>query len=283
MEKSVLLWIDMRTSENQGEVPSLFKKHFIVRVAGPEIVTATIPTEWAPKAICFDYDFPDKYGLDLLRSVRMKYPRVPVLLLTEQHSEALAIWALRMRVWDFLVKPLDNTQTENEISQLKEQIKTHQHWETTPFSGSQAPQIPEEARFLNNGTQEERALAPAISYIQQHFTDKITEEQMACLCHMRPFQFSRSFRKHCGITFQEFVQRTRIDEAMRLLRNPNMPVLDIALSVGFRDQSYFTRVFKKHTGMAPTTYRDKRQPQSVGKVHKDTAPVPTTIDMFKAS
>lgn len=258
MEKSVLLWIDMKASRSEEGVSILFEKYFVVRMIGADQAAMLTPSDITPSAICFDYDFPDKYGLDLLRSTRMNFPTLPVLLLTEQHSEALAVWALRMRVWDFLVKPLNAAQTEQEIHQLKKQIDTHEHWETTPFNGSNVPPIPEEARFINNGTQEERSLAPAVSYIQQHLTEKISEEQMACLCRMRPFQFSRSFRKNCGITFQEFVQRTRIEEAMRLLQNPNMTVLDIALSVGFRDQSYFTRVFKKHIGMAPTTYRDSR-------------------------
>lgn len=278
MEKSVLLWIDMKASGSDEGISVLFEKYFAVNVVTPDNVVTSEAIALQPKAICFDYDFPDKYGLDLLRNTRMNYPDIPVLLLTEQHSEALAVWALRMRVWDFLVKPLNPAQAELEIQQLRKQAETHDHWENTPFSGSQVPPIPEEARFINSGTQEERALAPAIAYIQQHFTEKITEEQMACLCRMRPFQFSRSFRKQCGITFQEFVQRTRIEEAMRLLQNPNMPVLDIALSVGFRDQSYFTRVFKKHIGMAPTSYRDSRintAPQSSEHLE--------TLDMFKSS
>lgn len=281
MDKPVLLWIDMKTSPSDGEASSLFEKHFRVQVVSPDLITTLNPANIAPEVICFDYDFPDQHGLNMLRSARMEFPQLPVLLLTEQHSEALAIWALRMRVWDFLVKPLNEEQTCQEIEQLKKQLVTHQHWESTPFIGSQTPQIPEEARFLNSGTQEERALAPAISYIQQHFTEKISEEQMASLCHMRPFQFSRCFRKHCGITFQEFVQRTRIDEAMRLLRNPRMPILDIALTVGFKDQSYFTRVFKKHFGMAPTAYREQRMREESPDKTTQTAPI--TLDMFKAS
>lgn len=277
MEKSVLLWIDMKASSSDEGISVLFEKYFVVRIVTPESIVAEKALGLKPQAICFDYDFPDKYGLDLLRSTRMNYPDVPLLLLTEQHSEALAVWALRMRVWDFLVKPLNASQTELEIQQLKQQIESHGHWENTPFNGSQMPPIPEEARFINNGTQEERALAPAISYIQQHFTEKITEEQMACLCRMRPFQFSRSFRKQCGITFQEFVQRTRIEEAMRLLQNPNMPILDIALSVGFRDQSYFTRVFKKHIGVAPTAYRESRI-----RTGEQSSKSLKTLDMFQA-
>lgn len=278
MDKSVLLWVDMKTATDHRDGVALFEKHFVVRIVGPDVAASMTPHECTPDAICFDFDFPDKYGLDLLRSVRMNFPDLPVLMLTEQHSEALAVWALRIRVWDFLIKPLAQNQIEQNIRHLKHQISQKSHWENTPFGTDFSPQIPDEARFLNQGTQEERALAPAIGYIQQHFTEKITEEQMACLCCMRPFQFSRSFRKHCGITFQEFVQRTRIEEAMRLLRNPNMPILDIAFAVGFKDQSYFTRVFKKHVGIAPTAFRESRL---ADKQRDHARRVQETMDMFQ--
>ncbi|MCO4757877.1 MAG: response regulator, partial [Oceanospirillaceae bacterium] len=127
MEKSVLLWIDMKASRSEEGVSILFEKYFVVRMIGADQAAMLTPSDMTPSAICFDYDFPDKYGLDLLRSTRMNFPTLPVLLLTEQHSEALAIWALRMRVWDFLVKPLNAAQTEQEIHQLKSQIDTHEH------------------------------------------------------------------------------------------------------------------------------------------------------------
>lgn len=256
-EKTLLLWVDLKSSNSGGGVQPLFEKYFIVQVLDSTASASLASQNNEAAAICFDFDYPDLNGLDLLRSIRLKHPHLPVIMMTEQHSESLAIWALRMRVWDFIVKPMDATSAEQEIRQLEEQIHDHGHWEEVLVNGTQAPQIPEEARFYN-GSQEERALTPAISYIQQHFTEKITEEQMACLCRMRPFQFSRNFKKHCGVTFQEFVQRTRIEEAMRMLQNPNMTILDVALNVGFRDQSYFTRVFKKHIGIAPKAYRDNR-------------------------
>lgn len=275
-EKQVLLWINLNNSNAGSNGRALFEKHFALDEADLTKLAASSELRSDVAAICIDFDYPDLSGLDLLRSLRLKYPRIPLLMLTEQHSEALAIWALQMRVWDFIVKPLDARRATQEIEKLQQQLCGNRHWEETPFSTNSAPAIPEEARFYN-GSQEERALAPAISYIQSHFTEKITEDQMAALCRLRPFQFSRNFRKFCGVTFQEFVQRTRIEEAMRLLQNPNITVLDVAIRAGFRDQSYFTRVFKKHTGIAPTTYRDSRsQSEAV-----EAEPITENLELFR--
>ena len=60
-----------------------------------------------PDIICFDYDCPDVAGLNLLRQVKKDFPSVPILMLTEHNSEELAVWALRSRVWDYFVKPID--------------------------------------------------------------------------------------------------------------------------------------------------------------------------------
>lgn len=275
-EKGVLLWVNLNHSNTETNGRALFEKHFAVAEADQTFLASGRELTSDVVAICFDFDYPDLSGLDLLRALRIKYPRVPLLMLTEQHSEALAIWALQMRVWDFIVKPLNARRASQEIEKLQQQLCCGQHWEETPFSTNTAPAIPEEARFYN-GSQEERALAPAISYIQSHFTEKITEEQMAALCRLRPFQFSRNFKKYCGVTFQEFVQRTRIEEAMRLLQNPNITVLDVAISAGFRDQSYFTRVFKKHTGIAPTTYRDNRN----GSGTSHTESITENLELFR--
>ncbi|MGB0467216.1 MAG: helix-turn-helix domain-containing protein [Pontibacterium sp.] len=255
MENMILLWADLNSKKTENSHRSLFETHFDVH----EWVSTTSQdqVEKNTAAICFDYDYPDMSGLNLLRLVRAKFPWLPVIMMTEQHSESLAVWALRMRVWDFIVKPLDARAVALEAQQLKHQLQASSHWENSLSEGTSPPRIPQEARYYKEGP-EERAINPAIAYIQQHFTEKITEEQMAGLCLMRPAQFSRHFKKHAGMTFQGFVQRTRVDEAIRLLKNPNITILDVALTAGFRDQSYFTRVFKKHTGTAPTLYREKQ-------------------------
>jgi AraC-like DNA-binding protein len=96
---------------------------------------------------------------------------------------------------------------------------------------------------------------PAISYIDGHLAEKLTEHELAVYCDMSSIKFSRGFRRAFGMTFQEYLLRLRINESQRLLRNPKASVVDVSYTVGFRDQSYFCRVFKRFVGMTPTLFR----------------------------
>jgi AraC-like DNA-binding protein len=193
----------------------------------------------------------------LLKHLRQQHPKLPVIMMTEQHSESLMLWALRVRVWDIIIKPLSRQQADRELRSLKERIFSQQCWEDAYISPSPILRLPDEVRYLTEHCLGSRAVNPALSYIQLHMADKITEQQMAQLCDMTPAHFSRSFSRAYGITFQEYLQRARIDEATRLLHNPHIHLLDVGMAVGFRDQSYFCRVFKKHLGVTPGVYQEQ--------------------------
>ena len=75
---------------------------------------------------------------------------------------------------------------------------------------------------------------------------------MARLCGMSSSQFSRAFKKVYDTTFQEFVVRYRVFQAFNALQAPGANISEIAYSVGFSDPSYFTRVFKRYVGVAPS-------------------------------
>jgi hypothetical protein len=76
---------------------------------------------------------------------------------------------------------------------------------------------------------------------------------------MNPFRFSRCFKKETGFTFQEYLVRLRIKEALRLLDNPNASITDIGFMVGFNDSSYFSRTFKKYMNHSPSEFRSIQQ------------------------
>ncbi|MDD7652976.1 MAG: helix-turn-helix transcriptional regulator [Candidatus Faecousia sp.] len=64
------------------------------------------------------------------------------------------------------------------------------------------------------------------------------------------------FRKETGQTISAYVSHIRIEKSKALLRQPGVPIAEIAGLCGFEDQSYFTRVFKKQTGISPKQYRN---------------------------
>lgn len=98
----------------------------------------------------------------------------------------------------------------------------------------------------------------SIQYLGTHYGEHITLEDMAQKVYLSPSYFSRIFKKETGITFSAYLNRVRIEHSKELLRHPNIRLTDIALMVGFEDQSYFTKVFKKLTGTTPLHYRESK-------------------------
>jgi len=95
----------------------------------------------------------------------------------------------------------------------------------------------------------------AIHYISKNFASPITLETVAREVHLTPAYFSSMFKQSTGSTFREYLNMVRIEESKRLLSNTDYSLLDIAIATGFEDQSYFSKVFKKYTGLTPKQYR----------------------------
>ncbi len=100
-----------------------------------------------------------------------------------------------------------------------------------------------------------RLVRDAMNYISGHFASRLTLQEVADYLHLNPSYFSRIFKQSFGSTFKEYLTQVRIEEAKRLLANTEYSLLDIAVAVGFDNQSYFTSVFKKYTGITPGQYR----------------------------
>jgi len=244
---ATVLWIDLTLNGCSRELQQWFGRHCDIRRAG-EVSVANA----SPHLICFEYDYPDRAGLQLLQQTKQRYPSIPILMATLQHSEALAVWAFRTRVWDYLVKPSAPAEIDRVCSALSEltELRAGSHLRK-PLKGATA--LPTEVRFF--GETDRQEVRPAIEYIHSHFAEKISETTVAALCGMNRFQFSRAFSKTQGITFNDYLIGHRIREACRLFQNPTISVTDVALMVGFSDVSHFGRMFKRYCGVLPSTYR----------------------------
>ena len=100
-----------------------------------------------------------------------------------------------------------------------------------------------------------RVVKNAVAYIARHFSEEISLAKVSEELHVNPSYLSMLFKQVTGVTFKEHLNRIRIEEAERLLTNTDYPILEIAIACGYRDQSYFTKVFKKYTGLTPRQYR----------------------------
>lgn len=100
----------------------------------------------------------------------------------------------------------------------------------------------------------------AVKYMEQHFREDISIEELSTRLHFNSTYFSRIFRKTLGISPSQYLSDLRISEAKRLLiRYPDYSVREVAEACGYNDPHYFSRLFKQTTGLNPTAFRESIQ------------------------
>ena len=98
-------------------------------------------------------------------------------------------------------------------------------------------------------------VARSLRYVKSNFTHKIKLSDIASELHVNPSYFSALFSQEMGRSFTDYLMELRVNKAKDLLKNTNMDIVDVAASSGFDNQSYFTKIFRKTTGITPRHYR----------------------------
>lgn len=99
-------------------------------------------------------------------------------------------------------------------------------------------------------------LSKALDYITEHFCEQITLEDVAKHAYASPCYISRLFRREIGVGFVDYVASLRMEKAKQLLGNTKLMVFEISEMAGIPDAHYFSKQFRKQTGLSPTEYRE---------------------------
>jgi AraC-like DNA-binding protein len=210
-----------------------------------------------PRLICFDYDLPDQYGLELLLKIKERYPALPLLMITDDHSIDLSIWALRTRVWDYFLKPVS---IEVILASAELILKESLNNNSRACGNWMQSEIPSENRPYK--TKVNRVLTVCVvDFVKQNLASKIAVDNMALKCGMSKSHFSRTFKKEHDITFQDFLIQQRMNKAVKLLKNSDLHVTQIAHAVGYCELSNFTSTFQRVIGIRPSSFRKALMPK----------------------
>lgn len=264
MEQPALLWVEMRSVGPSGP-PIEFSRHCSIRPIERMHLWSAAQLATGVDVICLDFDHPDIDGLQFAAQTKAKFPSIPLLMLIGEQSTDIVLWALRARVFDVLIKPI----TTNEVLRIVERLapifavkRTQSCRENVAVAGV----LPDEVRFRARG-HENHKLTAVKEFIAKNYAQAIEEADMAEMCAMSAFRFSREFRKAFATNFRDYLADCRIKQAQRLLRNPEIAITDVASMAGFNDPSYFARLFRKRVGVSPTSYRaslSRDQPLTAG-------------------
>ncbi len=103
-----------------------------------------------------------------------------------------------------------------------------------------------------------KEIAQIIAYIKDNLSDEISVSAAARVVHLSESHFSHLFKSELGVSFIDYVNRTRIERAMRLLTETDKNINEIAYEVGINSPNYFSILFKKITKISPNEYRNNK-------------------------
>lgn len=97
--------------------------------------------------------------------------------------------------------------------------------------------------------------APVFQHIEQHYKEELSVDRLAGMANLSRYHFSRLFKELSGHTVTEYITMTRLGKADYLLRHSPLTVSEVAAATGFNDIYYFSRTFKKHKKVSPSSIR----------------------------
>lgn len=100
-------------------------------------------------------------------------------------------------------------------------------------------------------------ISPVAHYIEEHYMEAISMVEMANLAGLSSTHFNRRFQQLLRMTPMQYLRTIRVQAAQKLLTTSSRELADIALDVGFTDQSHFTKRFREATGITPAAYRKR--------------------------
>jgi AraC-like DNA-binding protein len=265
VESGTVIWVDLQTAPATADLSAqvgLFCP--IYKIRGVDKVTEAIRA-LIPRTVLFEYDDPSAELLEPLKTLASDFPESRFVMITRQHSESLAVWALRARIWDYLVKPVDLSyllSCAGVLLNRESGTTTESEYKDPRFEQNTTPNRDKGENFADGlGVSNEHGverrqnqLIPALTFVKANYAEKVTLGTVSKLCGLGRFEFSRAFKQAQGTTFREFVIIHRIRKAEQMLCFPNVSITDVAFSVGFNDLSHFAQMFRRYVGVLPSDY-----------------------------
>ncbi len=201
-----------------------------------------------------DIAMPGKSGLEAAEEIRDFDRTCSIIFFTAFDEFSFAKRAIGVKALDYLLKPCSD---EDIIGALEEAFSivdknTDQH-----FTSDISQEIVRE--YIDDELDRDRSsiiIRETKNYIDKHYKEDISLQDVASVFGYTDVYFCKIFKQNFGKSFINYLNELRIGKAKALLANPVINIKDISSESGYRDANYFTRVFKRMTGMTPSEYRN---------------------------
>jgi YesN/AraC family two-component response regulator len=123
----------------------------------------------------------------------------------------------------------------------------------------------ERMRQLRKNTISSKQIALCIDYIHDNMHKRITLEDLAAYVSLNPSYLSKLFKKETGTTVSDYIRKQKLETAKNMLIYSEYRPAEIASTLAFPSQSYFTEQFRRYTGLTPATFRKENFRKTLGE------------------
>lgn len=233
--------------------------------------------ENTPDIVISDIRMPKLSGLEMIEALRDVSSDMKFIILTGHRDFDYAQKAINLGVVQYLLKPtniediksavleammlLDEERAkDDDIKALREKIEAFEQDKPEIEDGLDIEEASEiESSEEDGGGHKIKYLAvQAINYMKEHHAEKLDLQTVADSLFISTWYLCKVLKQEVNNSFVQLLNEIRIQEAKRLLVETNHKVYEICELVGYTDNPYFTKTFKKHTGMTPNQYRNSQ-------------------------
>lgn len=190
--------------------------------------------QYHPDVMLLDVQMPVKNGLEIMKEANAAHVCPKTILLSGYESFEYVREALRQGAIDYLLKPCRSTEILEKLEAVAE---------------------PSLKQKKDAASSKNAIVEQAIDYIKKHLPEDLNLSMTAEHVGVSNAYLSTLFTQNLGCSFVDYLNRTRIEYACDYMHDSRMKIYEIAFKVGFRDEKYFSKVFKKVTGQSPTEYK----------------------------
>lgn len=204
-----------------------------------------------------DIDMPVMDGIAFIQTAMEIYPDIDFVVLTVHDEFNHVQQALRLGAIDYLPKTqFDSENFDAILDRINKSVakRAQRQTKVQPQKNVQSSfELPESASKYSGDIV--KSILEIKSLVDSNYKDAPDTAQAAEAAHMSYGYFCRSYKDICGMTYNDYCTDVRIHEAEHLLESTDMTVQQIAYEVGYNDEKYFSRTFKKLMGKAPSEWR----------------------------
>jgi two-component system response regulator YesN len=214
-----------------------------------------------PDIIFTDIRMPGLNGLEMISHVNKTKQCCKIMILTGFRDFEYAQEAVRLGAFRFIVKP---SKEEDIVNAVKDAIKEIKDLKNTEKMIKNYKNKAAEFYVLENKSmacsdetvKSSYLVSKAMNFMKENYKNNISLQTIADKLYISTWHLSKILKKETGSTFIDLLNSIRIQEAKKLLNEPQYKVYEICELVGFSDVAYFVKLFKKITNITPTEYRN---------------------------